>query len=534
MNFKHILENIKNFNNKTFVFFKFFDFKNKKIKQIVATILFFILIHFFYSYIGIYKYINFRPCSIHSSAQCQRASVALNYYKTDMNFFTPRVQKFTKGTGITGLEFPIIYYSAAVLYKIFGFNEVYLKAISLSLVTLGFFLFYLLALQYLKNILLSISIVTSAFTSPVLLYYTPNIMPDAPSIGLVIAAWFFFFQYLKTDKNKYLNLFIFFGTIAALIKVISIICFIIIIFLLALDWLKFFKNENNIYLFKKKLKIFKRIILGFIFILSWYLYANWLTKAYNNPTFSLSPETLSDLDTFYKVIDNIKSYWLFQYYSSETYTLIFGCLLFIIITYKTVNKLLLIITILYLLGSLCYVFLFFNQFMHHDYYIIALIPFVLFFLLTFADSLYKCSLKYSIFMLLIFDVIIFLNLKECVIKCENNYSFRYLNRVYLDGIDYKPYGDLEPRLRALGVKRTDMTISGFDDSFCSSLYLMDQCGVNIGSWSDKNNINEFILNHNFKYLILNDSAKFNKIYKNNLKKNIILTHRGLIVYKLNN
>ena len=140
------------------IFLNKFKIKNTYSKNIIATILFLIALHFyFYSYIGTYNYLHKRPCSVHSSAQCQRASVALNYYEEDMNFFKPRVQKTVNIDGesrITGLEFPIIYYTAAIFYKCFGFNEIYLKYISLFLCSIGFIFYNLLVLKYIKNIIL--------------------------------------------------------------------------------------------------------------------------------------------------------------------------------------------------------------------------------------------------------------------------------------------------------------------------------------------------------------------------------------------
>jgi hypothetical protein len=445
----------------------------------------------------------------------------------------PRVQKFSSGTGVTGLEFPVIYYTGAIMYKLFGFNEIYLKAISLILITLGFVFFYLLIMQFLGNILVTLSLVASAGISPVLMYYSPSIMPDAPSLGLILIAWYFFFQYLKTNKTLQLNLFVILGTLAALIKFVSIIAFIIIICLIVLDRLKFFKKKDNTYLFKESLKIILTVGVGVFVVLSWYIYANWLATAYGNPSFSLSPVMVEDMDTLNKVGEYVKNVWLFQYYASETYTFLVAAILFILLAIKQVNRLLLTITVLYILGSLGFVFFFLNQFMHHDYYIISILPCVFFLLLTFADSLNKIAIKYSYLAFFIFGVIIFFNLKECVIKTQENYSFRYINRAYLDGMDYQPYGDLETRLRALGIKRTDRTVSGFDESFCSSLYLMDQLGVTIGSWYNNEMIAETLKDKSLKYLILNDSARFNRIYPNNFSKNIVLTHRGLIVYKLN-
>ena len=177
------------------IFLNKFKIKNTFSKNIIATILFLIALHFyFYSSIGTYNYLHKRPCSIHSSAQCQRASVALNYFEEDMSFFKPRVQRAAHSDGesrITGLEFPIIYYVAAILYKFFGVNEVYLKYISLLLCSFGFVCYNLLVLKYIKNIILSIVIVLAASFSPVLLYYIPNFMPDAPAFALMLAAWYF-------------------------------------------------------------------------------------------------------------------------------------------------------------------------------------------------------------------------------------------------------------------------------------------------------------------------------------------------------
>ena len=136
-NFKN---NIADLNSKVNRIAGFFEIKNRYLKKILPTFLFLIFLHFFYCYIGIYKYIDKRPCSIHSSAQCQRASVALNYYENDMNFFKPMVQKDSVGVGITGLEFPFVNYSVAILYKLFGFNEAYYRGFVLATLLIGLYL----------------------------------------------------------------------------------------------------------------------------------------------------------------------------------------------------------------------------------------------------------------------------------------------------------------------------------------------------------------------------------------------------------
>jgi ribonucleotide monophosphatase NagD (HAD superfamily) len=64
------------------------------------------------------------------------------------------------------------------------------------------------------------------------------------------------------------------------------------------------------------------------------------------------------------------------------------------------------------------------------------------------------------------------------------------------------------------------------------LYLMDQLGVAIMGWTPVEEADTFMKNKEMKYLILNDSARFNKFYPNKLEDQIIMYHRGLIIYKL--
>jgi len=69
-----------------------FTIKRHPVRTTISVLLFLLALNWFYYYVGIYSFLEVRPSSIHSSAQCQRASIALNYYEVDMNFFKPRVQ----------------------------------------------------------------------------------------------------------------------------------------------------------------------------------------------------------------------------------------------------------------------------------------------------------------------------------------------------------------------------------------------------------------------------------------------------------
>jgi hypothetical protein len=125
-------------------------------------------------------------------------------------------------------------------------------------------------------------------------------------------------------------------------------------------------------------------------------------------------------------------------------------------------------------------------------------------------------------------------MKESVTYCKKMYSLRNSHDIFYWTGDYRAYEDLEPKLRNAGIKRTDKFISAFDDSYCSSLYLMDQIGVTVMGWNTKEDVQRYIQNPEMKYLILNDSARFNKLYPNDFHNKVFLHHRGLIIYKLRN
>ena len=522
------------------IFLNKFKIKNTYSKNIIASILFIIALHFyFYSYIGTYNYLHKRPCSFHSSAQCQRASVALNYFEEDMHFFKPRVQKTINIDGesrITGLEFPIIYYTAAIFYKCFGFNEIYLKYISLFLCSLGFIFYNLLVLKYIKNIILSIVIVLATSFSPVLLYYIPNFMPDAPAFGLMLTAWYFFFNFLESNKTYNLRLFIFFGSLSALIKAPFLMGFIVVLFLIALDYLKFFKTNDKENIFLNRKKITLHILFGFAIVISWYLYASWLAKINNNVTFSLEPVFASSWEVVSKVYETVINFWLFQYYPYETYVFIAAIILILIIGFKFVNRLLATITILYFLGSLFYIYLFLNQFMWHDYYIISLLPVVFFLFLTFANFIRTISDKYSSIILLILFITIYFNIKECRIWTKKQYNDRFSDYVLSSDptTTFIAYEDLETKLRSLGIKRDNKVLFAFDNYFCNQMYLSNQLGYSFDTAISSTDLKKLVSNPKYKYLVVNDTILFNKIYGKDLKEKIISSHRSLLIYKLFN
>ncbi|MGZ3883606.1 MAG: ArnT family glycosyltransferase [Bacteroidia bacterium] len=504
-----------------------------KAQKLIASIFILISLHCFYKYTGVYDNIHKRPCSVHSWAQCERASIALNFYQVDMNFFKPRIHKVLDGEGITGLEFPFVNYSAAILYKLFGFNEMYYRLFVMLTLVFGLVLFNLLCYSVTKSYLLALAAVASAALSPILLFYTANFLPDTTSLGFVLAAWYFFYRYLETGRQQKLILFFVFALLAALIKITSIIVFCVLIGLVVLDYMKFFhKTRQNLPLFANKLKVLGLSLLGMALVFAWYKYAQWLSDTYHSDAFLLKQNLVTTKKEMSEIWKVVKETWVPHYYAQETYTLIVCVAFSFLIGFKYVSRLLFTITFLTLMGSCCFVFLMLVQFRNHDYYIITLLPFVFLLMLTFVDMVVKLADNFFPPLKFIVLVIIFFNAKECILWNKESFSLRYDAVSYSYTGDFRPYEDLEPKLRAMGIKRTDVTMSAYDFSFCNSLYLMNQMGWTIDKEFTPDFVKWMMEKTQPQYLVLSDTALFNKTYPNNFKDKIIGYHRGLFIYKL--
>jgi len=56
--------------------------------------------------------------------ECDYAAVARNFYREGMNILYPRIDWRGDGPGYAEMEFPVIPWTMAALYKIFGYQEV--------------------------------------------------------------------------------------------------------------------------------------------------------------------------------------------------------------------------------------------------------------------------------------------------------------------------------------------------------------------------------------------------------------------------
>lgn len=478
-----------------------------------------------FSCFSIGKYIHYPPHSIHQWAQSDRASIALNYYQDGMDFFHPRVHNLSNGTGITGLEFPIVNYLAAFLYKIFGYDDFLYRLLMTLIVTTGLFFAFKLVNSFLKNIYLSIFIILIFFLSPVLVYYTPNFIPDAASFGLILVSWYYFFSYTRESKKYQIIIFTITAALACLIKITSLISVITIVILLILDGLNFFKQTK----IHKKFSMYLSSLIIFIAVISWYKYAEYINETYKAWFFMLEFRPLSSLSMLSDLGTVMIRNWGSHYYSSVSF--IFFTILFIVVIryFKSGNILLNVITALLFLGGVSFILLMFTQFPDHDYYIITLLPFILFLLLSSSIIIAEKFQLNPNLLGIVLMVILFYN----IVYCRSNYldrvTFKLDENYYGNYKAFQKYYNIEPYLNEIGVKSTDKIASIFDESPNITLYLSNRKGYTISYKASENDIRNIILQSD--YVIIN--------YENVLMYPSIssLIHKageknGLLIYKV--
>lgn len=477
-----------------------------------------------YVFLGFHQAVQYRPISIHQSAQASRASVALNYAQDGMNFFKPKVHGCKNTSGITGLEFPLINYGAAVCYKLFGFHDFWFRFLMLITITLGIVFAIRTALLFTKQAWIALSIAIVWFLSPVLVYYSPNYNPDTASLGLVMISWFFAFTYLNTHKTSALLLWTLFLALASLTKLVSLISLVVVCSLFVLHYMSFISLKLS----RKQIVTWVACgILVLVITLLWYKYARYLTESSGNKQFSLRLHSPKSLETLNKVWKSISWQWIPYYYSYTMYWFLLVISIISVIIYKHVSRLLFSITVLLYAGALAFFILMMPQFIDHDYYIITLLPAVFFHILMFVSAVQKLSFRYisNIVLIILLPLGVY-----SVIHARKHQLSRYGGLYYSWDSDFSAYYDLEPKLRALGISPNDKFLSFNDWTPNNTLYLINQKG-----WTITDYRMEFMhpALQDCKYALLNDtSVIYNPQYSRYFNNPIAVFPKNLVLFKI--
>ncbi len=234
----------------------------------------------------------------HNWRQITGLMVSRNFLEIDSNIFFPRVDENNGGTGIIGMEFPILNYLHFLLSFIFGYQHWYGRLINLIVSSLGIFYFYkLIKVVFNENLAFysSIGLLTSTW-----FVFSRKMMPDTFCMALMFIGLYFGYQYLIKKHWKKLLLFFLFTSLGSLAKIPAIIGFSFVL----LFWWKL-KPTIKIMWVQSVFMVFT-CILVYLWYFLWnpYLsenYGNWynLGKSFSQGFEELSHNLPKIMENFY-------------------------------------------------------------------------------------------------------------------------------------------------------------------------------------------------------------------------------------------
>lgn len=359
-----------------------------QIKKLPANALFFFI--FIIIAVTYYSELVLKfPFGIHAWAQSDRLALAIGFYDNGMNFFLPTTYSLLPEKGITGVEFPIQSYIAAVMGKILGreYISVSFRVLDTIISLIGMWFLFKAVYKRTQDFIFSLLPPLFIFCSPIFIYYTCSYIPDTVGASFTFIAFYYILNYIDAYKNK--------DAVAAIILLMfaSLIKTSAAIYLLGSSG---FVVLHKLFIEKKRtVNTYVPVLITSIFafgaLFAYYRYNAYLNGKYNSGIFLAAIKPFEDMDKFnYFINHQLKDVLLKEYFVLPEYLLLFA------IVTPGVSYLLkspsgksqLIQAVIFLTGTLCMAYLMGMQLIGHDYYsIVIFFPTIIFILLISTISL---------------------------------------------------------------------------------------------------------------------------------------------------
>lgn len=336
------------------------------------------------TFLGFPAFLIYPPGGLHIIRQMDSLSFVSHYFHHGMHFFEPGVYNLGQGTtGKAVSEFPLFYYITACLYHLTGEKTWLLRMLHLlTLMTGAYFLARALK-NILQDVFYALCLTFLFLSSSVILYYAANYLPDIPALGFSMGGWGLFLDYLnRRNKTKLVSSVVFF-TLAALIKITTLINPISVLLLVVIA-----HKRKSLHWSHQHHLDFKFIILLMSILLAvvaaWTVFVLSYNHLHQTRVFLTAPMPVWNLNTMERatVWDYINRFWYSKYYY-ETSLHVFAVIgLTGLILYRKSDKALWFNALFLLGGGLAYFILFFAQFRDHDYYFLTLVPVIIFLVLN--------------------------------------------------------------------------------------------------------------------------------------------------------
>jgi len=510
-------------------------------------IVFIVLASFYYDSV-----LHKPPMNDHQWRQSDCIAFAQNYAQGN-NFLEPEINILLADgytSGKTAGEFPVLYYIVGKIWSVFGQSFLTFRVFYLIILFFGSLAFFVSLKHIFKNSFWAISIAALLLTSPLYIIYSVSFLTDAPAFSFVLIALYFLLMYKIKDKQYLFALSMMFFSLAGLLKVSSLIAFVVLFAVLIIETL--FKNKiKTARLFKSNYKEFIGFVSVIAIIFIWYYFASYYNSLHRfkytfNAIYTMKDAANLNYPVF---IEGLKNFTSPIYFSKTVLYLLFFIAIFNFSLFRKIPLFAYISFVLSILGSVIYFILWLPLFGNHDYYFTPflilfpaiLLPFLWYVKTFFYDIFVSKRLKFISLAFVLFNFVYCLNVvKLKTLKEEgeflmvSNHSLVQLNRWtnWNIRVNHMRYYEMQKFLIEIGINDDDKVITIDDPSFSTSLVLMNRKGWTNYLQIENSEQIEHLKSKGAKYLFIHEPQTLEKEFLLPYIQNLIGNFKGINIYKL--
>lgn len=498
----------------------------------------------------IYNYpysINLNPRNHHNFRQYDCLSFALNFYSDRGSLLEPRLNNLGEANnGKAATEFPIVQYLIGKTWKLTGVSVKFYRLTNMLFLIIGLYYLYKLFLLEFKSKPIAALISSLLFTSPILAYYGNSCISDIQSLSLSLVGCFYYFKWSRTKKLKLFYLFGIMFLLAGLLKISSVMLFLICI----LHFI--FKNKSESNNWKSfKLNYFLSIGVPILIWLIWYSYVKNYNLKNNNSFFLIGILPIWEAKS--EELTNVITAFVYNVFPSILNPSLLVLMAVIIITsifyHQARHKAYIVLSWLCVLFFFAYFILFFKVFDIHDYYMLNMLGIIIIALFFIAKINKTIVFRFKKIILFNLSLFVLVNTYLTSIKTwkkinynetdpetalvYNHEEIRAFKFFYWN--DKKKHHVFEkdlPALESIGISKQDTILCLGDYTLNRTLFMLKRLGYTDFNRSGQN-LSEFLKNRpQIKYLVCIEPELLHKEDVKVNTTNKIFERENLSIYKV--
>lgn len=318
-------------------------------------------------------YLGWLPRGIHEWAQADRLALALSFYDFGFDFWHPRTLSLHSIDGITGVEFPLFPYIAALLGGVFGREAISPAFRLLTLITsvAGCYCAFRLVYDSTGKGILAMLPGVFLLSSPAFVYYSGNYLSDTAGASLALVGIYTLVKAARLQTG-----------ISGMMAGLAVLTLAALVKLSAALYLAGAVVGIGLYLLERPVRptaqqwlaLAAAVLCSGACLLSYVLYTRHLNATYHSTLFLAEPRPVTSAETAAYIWIRIRDVWWPEYLTMPA-SLVLGLAVAFLLLYTRRNwrryRPLLGAGLTVMIGGLAFFALMGAQFIDHDYYVLA-------------------------------------------------------------------------------------------------------------------------------------------------------------------